>query len=1203
MFTPACACIPYLHTPYISANLSQLGLKFAAFFNKLVEMMELLDGHLGYLSQYAESFNHCKEVREALSSAYGDLLSFCTGARNVFLDKQGNRSRWTSFRVFLRTTWEPFEENFNTLHSNFRNHVDIVIRTAAITEHERLLSKEKREAEEKENKLRHDLLAWLSELDFDQDHERIYSRRHMDTGNWLVDSPQFKDWENSKESSLLWCYGTPGVGKSVLASLVLETLSAKYSLNAQIGIIFVYFNFQDQVAQKSTKVLSTMIKQLARQKKVLPDKLKQFYEQYYREASFPTEAKLEAQLADISAEFEQVFIVMDAMDEFDDRNGFLPIISRFAQSSSSIHGSRRNGSTKFKIFVTSRKEKDIERTFTSCDFPIIEIEAKKVDADIKSFVQCQLNERPAGDVVMDARLKDRIAQTLISKSSGMFLWVRYQLDYLYEQPSIEDINKALDSLPPDMNSTYIRILEKIDKQIPARRKIAKRTLMWVVNAGRPLKLRELALAVSIDPDTSTSLKDLNIYGEQVILDACCNLLTESDGIVRPVHYTVQELLTGSDMNQMDIGNLILRQYRSDINVHSELARTCLQCLLCEELTNLASIYLFPYLEKDFPFCLYAARYWDYHAQKLPDPTLPADLVCSIDKFFDSEDALFSAYLMRNGVQMFFAKINTLNYCLAFDMLHLYKISGRLDSLVLGEDDEQALHHAAAGGSTDSIELLLGMGLSVTRRDMAGMCPLHYAARAGRAAAAELLLDRGADVDATDDSDCTPLHLAAEKGYEDVVRLFLYRGADANLTGGEYGTAMCAAAYQGCKDMVQMLLDSGADVNLTAGNNGTALYGAAFREHETIVQMLLDNGADINLTGGKHGTALRAAAMGKHETIVQMLLDNGADVNLTGGEYGSALCAAAERGDKVIVQMLLDNGADVNLTGGEYGSALCAAAERGGKVVVQMLLDNGADVNLSGGDYGTALCAAAHQGYKEIVRMLLDSGADMNLTGVRYGTALCTAARGGYKTIVRMLLDNGVDVNVTGGNRDTALGAAAFRGHETIVQMLLDNGADANLTGGEFGAALRAAAMGEHETIVQMLLDNGADVNLTSAKHGTALCTAAMGKHETIVRMLLDNKADVNLTGGEYGTALCSAAHQGCKRIVRMLLDSGADVNLTGGEYGTALRAAAHRGYKEIVEMLLDSGADVNLMAGERGTAMEVAAKGVQRAIVQMLLEY
>lgn len=77
----------------------------------------------------------------------------------MFTDKQGNQSReccppcsvngsllilsdWTSFRVFFRVSWEPFEARFDGIHLHFREHVDIVIRTANIVQYERGWSKE-----------------------------------------------------------------------------------------------------------------------------------------------------------------------------------------------------------------------------------------------------------------------------------------------------------------------------------------------------------------------------------------------------------------------------------------------------------------------------------------------------------------------------------------------------------------------------------------------------------------------------------------------------------------------------------------------------------------------------------------------------------------------------------------------------------------------------------------------------------------------------------------------------------------------------------------------------------------------------------------------------------------------------------------------------------------------------------------------------
>lgn len=52
--------------------------------------------------------------------------------------------------MFLRVTWEPFEEKFNVLNSRFRKNLEILIRTAGIAEYQRLHSKEDIESEEKE---------------------------------------------------------------------------------------------------------------------------------------------------------------------------------------------------------------------------------------------------------------------------------------------------------------------------------------------------------------------------------------------------------------------------------------------------------------------------------------------------------------------------------------------------------------------------------------------------------------------------------------------------------------------------------------------------------------------------------------------------------------------------------------------------------------------------------------------------------------------------------------------------------------------------------------------------------------------------------------------------------------------------------------------------------------------------------------------
>lgn len=44
--------------------------------------------------------------------------------------------------MFFRVSWEPFEARFGAIDLQFKEHVDIVIRTANVEQYERVWSKE-----------------------------------------------------------------------------------------------------------------------------------------------------------------------------------------------------------------------------------------------------------------------------------------------------------------------------------------------------------------------------------------------------------------------------------------------------------------------------------------------------------------------------------------------------------------------------------------------------------------------------------------------------------------------------------------------------------------------------------------------------------------------------------------------------------------------------------------------------------------------------------------------------------------------------------------------------------------------------------------------------------------------------------------------------------------------------------------------------
>lgn len=84
-----------------------------------------------------------------------------------------------------------------------------------------------------------------------------------------------------------------------------------------------------------------------------------------------------------------------------------------------IVGSGRNSPGNIKLFVTSRKEADIERSFINV--PTIQIEAKKVTADIESYVRFELDRRlKDGTLTLrDSGLKKEILEALLGRAGGM----------------------------------------------------------------------------------------------------------------------------------------------------------------------------------------------------------------------------------------------------------------------------------------------------------------------------------------------------------------------------------------------------------------------------------------------------------------------------------------------------------------------------------------------------------------------------------------------------------------------------------------------------------------------------------------------------------------------------------------------------------------------------------------------------------------
>ncbi|KAG0641864.1 hypothetical protein HOY80DRAFT_702868 [Tuber brumale] len=80
-------------------------------------------------------------------------------------------------------------------------------------------------------------------------------------GDWLLCAETFSTWDNPANKvakPVLLCHGGPGVGKTFISSLVIDTLGSKIGLYDKV-IAYVYCDFRAQNEQSVSSVLSSVL--------------------------------------------------------------------------------------------------------------------------------------------------------------------------------------------------------------------------------------------------------------------------------------------------------------------------------------------------------------------------------------------------------------------------------------------------------------------------------------------------------------------------------------------------------------------------------------------------------------------------------------------------------------------------------------------------------------------------------------------------------------------------------------------------------------------------------------------------------------------------------------------------------------------------------------------------------------------------------
>ncbi|KAL0942332.1 ankyrin repeat protein [Colletotrichum truncatum] len=718
-----------------------------------------------------------------------------------------------------------------------------------------------------------EIRKWLAPPDASSNFNRARSQHQQGTSQWLLQSDIYQKWKGKSDpNTFLWLNGIPGCGKTILSSSIIADLDANPASSS--GLLFFYFDFSDTEKQTVRQALRSLISQLYSKQHDTRKEVHRLFSSCNSGGRQPSDGELLSLFQSMAKETCELWIVLDALDECEARNGnsanrLLSWIKSLHNTASSIH-----------LLVTSRPEQhlkaDIEQWANDED--VISLQGNLVEDDIALYVKNEVSRMKRWHQRQD--IQHEIQQALTEKAGAMFRWVSCQVDMLQNCLDPLAIRRELSSLPRTLDETYARILRQLR---PEHVPYATRLLQFLTYSERPLQLEEAVDAIAVDTTRRPGFKPENrMPSPDEITRYCSGLVVVVSRpniygrhIAREIqlaHFSVQEYLR-SDRLQPELAREL-----NESASRTAMAEVCLYYLLdldhslARDAAKLYPTYL----------AHYSAQYWVRNAKVAE--------ICNREALPAVKEYLSSPKAFGFGFNLYPPEP---------------KMSRKLP-------EENPMYYAALGGLVFSVWTCIQDGADVNAQGGEYHNALQAASNGGHRETVQLLLQNGADVNKQGGFFGNALQVASFRGQVETVKLLLMKGANVNIQGGVYGNALQAASRCGHGEIVEMLLSMGADINAKGGLYGTALQAASGRGNERIVLTLLSKGADVNIEGGWDGTALCAASLNGNERVVKMLLDKGANVHANvhsnGGERINALDAALLSGYGKIAEMLLEKGA-------------------------------------------------------------------------------------------------------------------------------------------------------------------------------------------------------------------------------------------------------------------------------------------------------
>ncbi|KAF8457077.1 hypothetical protein BDZ91DRAFT_800670 [Kalaharituber pfeilii] len=285
---------------------------YIQYFSCLTDLLEKLGVLCPIFKEFQDLWPHYQGLQDAVFEYYAQTVVFCTDALKflrksgttmilralvrplnnelhdmetkllfqqkiveyqVVLAREASAQKARQVLLLLNSNWETHREERlqESIHNRqWRQRLEEGVKE--IEEHQLQQWKKTRDLEleiktQKKIDERQKQLRWISDYNHTITFLEFANASHPHTGKWLFEMDEYKQWVQSNHPSLLWCYGIPGSGKSVLSTSIvkhlLDTCFQETNSDSRKAFIGYFFcSFSDHRSLKFEEIMRSLIRQV-----------------------------------------------------------------------------------------------------------------------------------------------------------------------------------------------------------------------------------------------------------------------------------------------------------------------------------------------------------------------------------------------------------------------------------------------------------------------------------------------------------------------------------------------------------------------------------------------------------------------------------------------------------------------------------------------------------------------------------------------------------------------------------------------------------------------------------------------------------------------------------------------------------------------------------------------------------------------------